>query len=247
MPRLLPASFLSRPNRFLVVARLEGGSRVRAHLADPGRLRELLLPGAALRLRRAPPGAARSTRYTVALVRAAEALRPWVSIQSTFANRLAGDLLARGGVPGIGRGWEIRSEIRHGRSRFDFLLHRKGRKEILVEVKSPSLVVEGVARFPDAPTLRGARHLRELEEVARAGGRALVLFIVQREDARAVAPNEDTDPVFARALAAADRAGVLLRAARFRLAPSGRAAFRGFIPVHPVFPIRLAPGRPATV
>jgi sugar fermentation stimulation protein A len=236
LPALVPAIFLSRPNRFLLRVRLQSGRRVRAHLADPGRLRELLLPGAALRLRKAPTsgiGSNRSTRYTVALVRAAEPPRPWVCIHSTHANRLAGALLAQGRVPGLGAGWTIRREVTRGRSRFDFLLLRRGEREVLVEVKSPSLVVESVARFPDAPTLRGARHLKELARVVREGGRALVLFIVQREDAEAVAPNRVTDPSFARALASAARAGVLLRAARFRMAASGRATFRGFIPVLP--------------
>jgi sugar fermentation stimulation protein A len=215
------------------MARLRDGRRVRAHLADPGRLRELLVAGAPLRLRPAPRGGLRSTRHTVSLVRAPGRPATWVSINSTFANRLAGNLLAAGRVPGIGRGWTIRREFPRGGSRFDFLLTRERERGILVEVKSPSLVVERVARFPDAPTLRGARHLRELEEEVRSGGRALVLFIVQRPDARAVAPNSMTDPGFARALASAARSGVLMRAARFHFAPSGRAAFRGFIPVHP--------------
>lgn len=232
-PRLVAATFLSRPNRFLVLARLGDGRRVRTHLADPGRLRELLVPGAPLRLRPVPRNVSRSTRYTVALVRTLAPPRKWVSINSAFANRLAGELLAAGRVKGIGRGWTIRREVPRGRSRFDFLLRREGEREILVEVKSPSLVVAGVARFPDAPTLRGARHLRELEAEVRAGGRALVLFIVQRPDARSVAPNTATDPAFARALASAARSGVMMRAARFHLAPSGRATFRGFIPVHP--------------
>jgi sugar fermentation stimulation protein A len=231
---LVSAAFLSRPNRFLVIARLMNGREVRAHLADPGRLKELLVPGALLKLRKAPAGARRVTRYTVALVRPPESPRVWVSLRSSHANRLAGELLSRGLVPEIGRGWTILREQRRGRSRFDFALRREGRRGILVEVKSPSLVVDGVARFPDAPTLRGARHLRELEEEVRSGGRALVIFIVQREDARAVAPNAATDPLFARALVRAHRAGVLLCAARFRFTAAGRASFRGFIPVLPL-------------
>jgi sugar fermentation stimulation protein A len=229
------------------MARLKEGGKVRAHLADPGRLRELLIPGAALRLRKVPRAVPRSTRYTIALVRSAEPPRAWVSIESARANRLAEDLLARGRVPGIGGGWTIRREFPLGRSRLDFLLRREGERDILVEVKSPSLVVNGVARFPDAPTLRGSRHLRELEAAVLAGGRALVLFIVQREDARAVAPNAATDPDFARVLFSARRSGVMLRAARFHLAPSGRATFLGFLPVRAGGPPRLAPARRPTV
>ena len=98
-------------------------------------------------------------------------------------------------------------------------------------VKSVTLVVDGVARFPDAPTSRGVRHLLELQEFARAGGRALVFFVIQREDARAVSANPATDPAFARALASARAARVLLRAAGFRLSPAGTATYLGPLPV----------------
>jgi len=210
-------------------------------LADPGRIRELLIHGAPLRLRPAPCGAARSTRYSVALVRSCQPPRAWVSLDTTLPNQLAEDLLTRGFVVRVGKGWTIQREFRHGRSRFDFRLHLLGGAEILVEVKSVTLVVEGVACFPDAPTTRGTRHLRELESYARSGGRALLLFIVQREDARAVAPNHETDPAFTHALVSASRAGVLLRAVRFHLAPSGRATYRGPLPVRLPDPSKPSP------
>ena len=230
--RLVPATFSARPNRFIVEARLTSGRLVQAHLADPGRIRELLIPNALLRLRPAPHGAARSTRYSVALVRSSVSPRPWVSLDTTLPNRLAEDLLTRGFVVRVGKKWTIQREFRHGRSRFDFRLHCLGGDEILVEVKSVTLVVEGLARFPDAPTARGTRHLRELERYARSGGRALLLFIVQRDDARAVVPNNTIDPAFTHALVSAARAGVLLRAVRFHLTPSGRATYRGPLPIH---------------
>ena len=228
--RLISAVFTRRPNRFVVEAVLPNGCSVQAHLADPGRLRELLLPGAHLRLRVAN-GSVRRTGYTVALVRTAERPRVWVSVDTTLPNRLAEDLLASGRVTGVGRGWTIRREVTRGPSRFDFLLRRKSGEEMLVEVKSVTLVVNGVARFPDAPTARGARHLKGLEEVVRSGGRALVLFVVQREDARSVAANPATDPAFAAALASARRAGVLVRAGRFRLSSTGEATHLGPLPV----------------
>jgi sugar fermentation stimulation protein A len=227
---LLPAFFVGRPNRFIVEAVLEDGRRVRAHLADPGRLRELLLPGAPLRIRPVPPDPGRKTRFTVALVRSPEPPRAWVSVDTGLANRLAEGLLRRGGVRGLGSRWELQREVRRGNSRFDFLLTRRN-EELLVEVKSVTLVERGIARFPDAPTARGARHVRELSEVARAGGRALILFIVQRSDARAVTPNPTTDPLFATELAAARRAGVLLRAASFHFTPTGRHRYQSALPV----------------
>jgi sugar fermentation stimulation protein A len=100
-----------------------------------------------------------------------------------------------------------------------------------VEVKSVTLVEGGTARFPDAPTARGARHVRELAQLASTGERAMILFVVQREDARRVTPHRGIDPTFAHALEAARRAGVLLRAARFRLDAWGRSSYRGPLPV----------------
>ncbi len=230
VPSLVAARFVSRPNRFVVRAELPGGRCVRAHLADPGRLRELLVPRAELRLRRAR-GSSRKTRYTVALVRSSMGSRAWVSVDTTFPNCLAEGLVLAGRVGGLGRGWAVRREVRLGRSRFDFLLTKPGSADVLLEVKSVTLVVDGVARFPDAPTARGTRHLRELEAHVLAGGRAMVLFVVQREDARAVAPNPATDPGFARALASAARAGVVLRAGRFHLSERGEATWMGPLPV----------------
>jgi sugar fermentation stimulation protein A len=226
----IPAFFVGRPNRFVVEAVLERGRRVRAHLADPGRLRELLIPGAPLRLRPVPPAPGRKTRFTVALVRSPVPPRAWVSVDTALANELAAPLLGRGAVRGIGSRWAVRREVRRGASRFDFLLTRAD-EELLVEVKSVTLVERGIARFPDAPTVRGARHVRELTEVASHGGRAMILFVVQRSDARAVRAHAPTDPLFADALAAARRGGVLLRAARFHFTPTGRHTYRGPLPV----------------
>lgn len=104
-----------------------------------------------------------------------------------------------------------------------------------------TLVRDGVALFPDAPTARGRKHLGELEAHVRAGGRAAVLFVVQREDARVVAPNEATDPEFASALRSAARAGVLLRGAVFRLSARGEARFLGPVPVRLRPPARFSP------
>jgi sugar fermentation stimulation protein A len=150
-----------------------------------------------------------------------------VSVDSTLPNRLAYDLLLAGKVRGVRKGSVLRREVPHGRSRFDFLAE----PNTFVEVKSVTLVENGVARFPDAPTVRGARHVRELAEMVRDGGRAMVLFVVQRDDAVRVEPNRPTDPDFADALTDARRAGVMLRACRFRLDDNGNAVYAGTVPV----------------
>lgn len=212
-------------------ATLRNGRQVLAHLADPGRLRELLLPGAALRLRPVPQSATRRTRYSVVLVRSPKTPRVWVSLDTLLANRLAEDLLNEGRVRGIGRGWTLRREVQRGNSRFDFLLQRRNGDEMLVEVKSVTLVQQGLALFPDAPTVRGTRHVSELAQAVRGGTRATVLFVVQRDDAFAVAAHAGIDPAFARALQSAAAAGVLVRAARYRLLSSGKAVWSGSLPV----------------
>lgn len=231
MQALVAARFASRPNRFIVMARLDNGTTVRCHMADPGRLRELLLPDVELRLRPAPPEAVRSTAYSVALVRAPMTPNPWVSLDTGLPNRLAADLLRQGRVRGLGGCRHLRAEVSHGISRFDFLLTPQEGDDLFVEVKSVTLVVDRVARFPDAPTVRGTRHLRELTAYCQSGGRAAVLFVVQRPDADSVRPQAVTDPDFAKALVAARQAGVLLRAVRFGLRSDGSARYLGPLPV----------------
>lgn len=230
-PPLIPAVFRHRLHRFAVEADLRYGRRVTAHLGDPGRLKELLIPGAELRLRPVAPDAERKTRWTVALVRASTLPRVWVSVDTPRANRLAEELLARGMVRGAAWDGTLRREVTQGSSRFDFLLEGSGRKRLWIEVKSVTLVEEGVGRFPDAPTVRGRRHVQELRKLARRGQRAMVLFVVQRGDARVVRPHRIIDPAFAKALTAARRAGVLLRAASFRFDAAGEPTYLGPLPV----------------
>jgi sugar fermentation stimulation protein A len=211
---LVPGTFLERPNRFLVRARV-GGRVVEAACGDPGRLVELLRPGVAVRLAPCARGAVRRTRYTIVLARQG---RGWVSVQPVLANRLFDKAVGR--LPGL-RGWRVvRREVRRGHSRFDFLLRRAGR-DLLVEVKSVSLVEAGRALFPDAPTVRGARHVRELIEYRRSGGDAMLVFVVQREDAQVVSPHVAIDPDLAAALADARAAGVRLAAYACRMTLQG--------------------------
>lgn len=221
------ATLLARPNRFLVLARC-GARTLRAACRDPGRLEALLRPGAPLRLRPAP-GAGRRTRFDLVLARAG---RVWVSLVPALANDVFAAALARGGVPGLRGARVLAREVRHGRSRLDFLLSVRGAR-VWTEVKSVGLVSGGVALFPDAPTARGARHVRALLALARAGEGAQVVFVVQRGDARAFAPFAARDPEFARVLREAARNGVRVRAYACRVSPRGVALTRPL-------PVRLA-------
>ncbi|MBI4481943.1 MAG: DNA/RNA nuclease SfsA [Acidobacteria bacterium] len=206
--------FLERPNRFGVFVRVDG-RKVYAHLPDPGRLRELLIPQHRLLLRKEPPSSLRKTGHTLSLVRTA---RTWVSLNTHLPNRLFLEAL-RAGRLGEFRGFQlVRAEFSWGSSRFDFLLRRRTTKWI-VEVKSVTLVEGGLGLFPDAETVRGTRHLEELEEASRRGYRTALVFICQRRDARAVAPQEETDPLFAATLRRAARHGVKLFAYRCHVSP----------------------------
>ena len=199
---LVEARFLRRVNRFLAVADVKG-SETGVHVANSGRLRELFLPGAALWLKPVNnPG--RKTAYDLALVEAAGVL---VSADARLPNALVAEAAAEGLLEGIETPLAITRESTFGESRFDLMLeHAEGRQ--YVEVKSVTLVEQGVGLFPDSPTLRGAKHLNTLAEAVEAGHRAAVVFVVQRPDAVAFAANEPADPVLAEALRQAVDCGV---------------------------------------
>lgn len=198
---ILKATFLSRPNRFVVLCRL-GGRKVRAYLPNPGRLRELLLPGAGLFLLEAKQEQSRSTDFTVVAVERDG--RP-VLLHTHHTNRVARWLLDEGLVPGL-EGYRVAgSEVTLGRSRFDFLLQGMGGK-MLLEVKSCTLFGRKMAMFPDAVTARGRRHVLELLSYAEEKKhKAGVLFVIHWPKARYFLPDYHTDPDFAAALAAARR------------------------------------------
>ncbi|UCC79063.1 MAG: DNA/RNA nuclease SfsA [Candidatus Zixiibacteriota bacterium] len=203
-PPLTEALFVERPNRFLVNIKIDGRSEF-AHLHDPGRLQELLIPGAKLYLQKTG-GPNRKTRWDVILVRKG---RIYVAIYSVLANRLAKKLFAERNFPGL-RSWKlIRSEPKFKNGRFDFELARRDEK-MLVEVKSVSLVENGIAMFPDAPTERGRRHLLKLTEAMAEGYNACVIFIVTRNDARLFKPHTTRDPDFSETLKHAAKQGVKL-------------------------------------
>jgi sugar fermentation stimulation protein A len=215
---LVEARFVARPNRFVVHARLAAdGKMAVAHLADPGRLRELLVSGRRLWLRPSSDPA-RKTRWSAVLVEAPEG--PLVSLDTTVPNRLVAEALRRGSLPELGAYELERAEHGVGRSRIDFLLRPRdgARPPLLLEVKSVTLVEAGVALFPDAVTARGARHVRELAEHSRGGEHGTaILFVAQRPDVERVIAAREIDPEFAAALEEARSAGVRVLARRCRV------------------------------
>lgn len=175
---------------------------VKAHVPNTGRLRELLLPGTEVLLSQHFEGH-RKTQYELRLIKAGAS---WVSIDSQLPNRVVEEGLQAGIIDDFGPFSSFRREVTFGNSRFDFRLY--GERDCLVEVKGVTLLQEGWSYFPDAPTERGARHLRELVEAVRSGLAAGVVFLVQHPEAKGFTPNGTMDPDFARAVNAAVAAGV---------------------------------------
>ena len=197
---LLKAGFVDRPNQFLVRCRLAGGRLVRAFLPNPGRMWELLFPGVAMYLteNRGPAGSQgrRKTRFTAVAV---EREGDLVFLHTGLTNAVARGLIESGRIPSLAGAEIAGSEVRVGRSRFDFLLSREGR-ELYLEVKSCTLYGNRVAMFPDAVTARGRRHLLELAELSRGGVRPVVLFVVHTPRADWFMPDYHSDLAFSRTL-----------------------------------------------
>lgn len=202
---LYDATFLDRPNRFLTIVSING-EYVKSHLPDPGRLKELLLPGSTVKVRRIPNSLMknRKTKWTTVMVKTGN---QWVSVDSTLPNRFVKWLLEKGDIPFLKKYQIKKQEIAVDHHRFDFLLESSNGLFYL-EVKSVTLVDNGVAMFPDAVTARGTRHLEMLAKISRNGLRSGVLFVCQRSDVEVFRPQWDRDPKFAETLAKAEVAGV---------------------------------------
>ena len=212
-PDLEPARIVRRLARFTVEVELRG-ELVPVHLANSGRVEELLAPGSAALI--VPVGGpSRLTHYDLVLVHAADA---WVSADSRLPNLLVQEALSRQRISALASYSEVRREVRAGDCRIDFRLKGPAGDRPL-EVKSSTLVEAGVALFPDAPSARAVRQLSVLTEARQRGEAGSVLFVVQRADAEALGPNDELDPAFGAALRAAAAADVTLLAYRCRVTP----------------------------
>ena len=194
---LFRAVVLDRPNRFIVDASWEGG-KIKCHLHDPGRLKELIFPGNSILVRRA---AAARTMYRVT---AALSGNRWILIDSGIHSRIASALLRDG----------FMREVPLSGRRIDFAWQIGGKK-IYLEVKGCSLCIDSIALFPDAPTRRGTEQIKLLTDFALEGGKAFVLFLVFSEDAASFSPNAATDPDFANQLGSFVSAGGKVVTAKF--------------------------------
>lgn len=207
---MTPGHFLDRPNRFIAHVELEGAVET-VHVKNTGRCRELLIPGARVYCQRSD-NPSRKTKYDLIAVEKNGRL---INMDSQAPNIAAGEWL-RGG--GLGKVENLRAETVHGDSRFDFSFTLEGRSCFL-EVKGVTLESGGICAFPDAPTIRGAKHLRGLAQAAQEGYGAYVLFVIQMEGVQYLRPNDGTDPDFATALRQASQTGVQVLAMECSVTP----------------------------
>lgn len=197
----IEARLVDRPNRFLGVVEVQGSEEM-CFIPNPGRMHELMVPGTRVYLLE-KRGEHRKTRYDLVLV---DYRGVMVSVDSRLPNKLVAEAVDAGRLDYF-RGYRVeRTEPFFHDSRLDLVLS-DGNRRVMVETKSCTLVEEGVARFPDAPTKRGARHMRTLVK-ALDGGRAATVFVIQRGDAHEFRPNDGTDAVFGEALRWAVSMGV---------------------------------------
>ena len=214
--KVIPGRFISRPDRFTAIV-LVGGSEEKVHVKNTGRCRELLLPDASVYLAEAD-NPDRRTRYDLIAVEKVldDGSKILINMDSQAPNKAAGEWLRSGGL--FGEGASVRSEVRYRDSRFDFYIEQ-GERRIFLEVKGVTLEREGVAMFPDAPTERGLKHVRELAECINEGYEAYVLFVIQMKGMHLFRPNNATHPQFGEALAEAQRRGVNIAAYDCIVAP----------------------------
>ncbi len=208
--KIVPGVFLSRPNRFIAHILIHGKEEI-CHVKNTGRCRELLQPGAKVWCDDAL-SPARKTRYDLIAVEKGSRL---INMDSQAPNAAVKQWLQDGGLGEIS---DLKAESRHGNSRFDFSFQKDGRPCFL-EVKGVTLEHDGVCAFPDAPTQRGARHLKELAALTKEGFGAYVLFVIQMENVKYLHPNDATDPEFALALRQAQKSGVTVLAMDCAVAP----------------------------
>ncbi|NOD30519.1 DNA/RNA nuclease SfsA [Ruegeria sp. HKCCD6228] len=217
---LVPARLIRRYKRFLADCRLEDGSEVTAHCANPGSMMGLAEPGEKIWLE-PNDDPKKKLKFGWRLVDHENG--HFTGVDTSVPNRALRAALEAGEIPELAAYGTVRPEVKYGgNSRIDFLLTGPGLPDAYVEVKSVTLSRQpGLAEFPDSVTARGTKHLGELAAMASQGHRAIILYLVQRTDCDRFALAADIDPAYAAAFEVAQAQGVERIVCGTRITPSG--------------------------
>ena len=225
---LIRGRLIKRYKRFLSDHELDGGEVVVAHCANPGAMLGLNSPGAEVWLSPAR-NPARKLKYSWELLRVGDSL---VGINTSLPNGIVAEAIEAGQIPELAGYDSLRREVAYGRnSRIDMLLEDAGRPPCYVEVKNVHLRRNGRAEFPDSVTARGAKHLAEMSDMVAQGARAVMVYLVQREDCDGFAIAAYLDPNYARALREARAGGVEAICYSCKLTPEAITLDRA-LPLH---------------
>lgn len=198
--------FKSRPNRFIAHVEIDGKTQV-CHVKNTGRCKELLVPDAVVYLEKSD-NPNRKTAYDLIAVEKGNRL---INMDSQIPNRAVEEWIRAGGL--TGENPFVKPESKFGDSRFDFYIESENSdRKIYAEVKGCTLEKCGIAMFPDAPTLRGVKHINELVKCVEAGFEAYIIFLIQMNDVKYFTPNYETHPEFGKALKTAKKKGVTILA-----------------------------------
>lgn len=205
--KVVEGIFIERPNRFIARVLLPEGEVI-AHVKNTGRCRELLIPGTRVYLEDHGENTQRKTRYSLISVWKKDML---INMDSQVPNAVAADALKRRLIAELPEADLIKREKTFGDSRFD-IYYESGQRKGFLEVKGVTLEEDGVARFPDAPTVRGTKHIMELIKAKEEGYEASILLLIQMKGPKYFEPNKSMDPGFADAVDLAKKSGVLILA-----------------------------------
>lgn len=222
--KIIKAEFIERPNRFIAICRIAGEAQedcsgdeiVTVHVKNTGRCRELLVPGAAVYLEDFDGRmGSRKMRYSlIGVEKETDSGTLMINMDSQAPNKAVSEALNDGTIklPGMKGRLAVRAEKTFGDSRFDFYVEDEAGHKAFIEVKGVTLEDRGIASFPDAPTQRGVKHIRELIKAAAEGFGAYVIFIIQMEEMKEFRPNDQTHREFGDALREASEHGVKILA-----------------------------------
>lgn len=201
--KIIEGLFINRPNRFIAEVLIDGKEET-VHVRNTGRCKELLIPGAKVILEDCSHNTKRKTKYSLIAVWKGKML---VNMDSQVPNEVVFDGIENGKIDGFENLNFLKREVTYGKSRFDMYFETKEDKGF-IEVKGVTLEANGLAMFPDAPTIRGRKHLLEMIDAVKSGHRGIILFLIQMKGPAFFKPNYEMDSDFSEAVIKAHKAGV---------------------------------------